>query len=191
MPKASAVSKKDFFIGYLYISPFSNEGIYTGAVMITDFRGIPVDFNYVEPIKPTRLERVLYGNALEAYLREELILQNLVKSVTKKPEVLICQDSSLVVPARSLVKYPVIAIEQYSGLPLETAGTYERLPDGECFIYQVEEVGPPIKVCFGFSPQQAEVEALLHILKEAAGYMDLLEPFRRIVKALDVIIEEC
>ena len=132
MPKASAVSKK-IFIGYLYISPFSNEGIYTGAVMITDFRGIPVDFNYVEPIKPTRLERVLYGNALEAYLREELILQNLVKSVAKKPEVLICQDPTLVVPTRSLVKYPVIAIEQYSGLPLETVGTYERLFDGGMF----------------------------------------------------------
>jgi len=191
MPKFYGQSlKKDLFIGYLYVSSQGDKDIYTGAAMVTDLRGIPVEFKYVDPIRPSKLEKVLYGNALEAYLKEELILQNLIKSIEKKPEVLICQDPSLIGPARSLLKTYVISIERYAGSPLESRGAFERLPDGESLLLQAEEVGPPIRVHFGFSFQETEIEAVLHILEEAACYMDLLEPFQRIIKALDVVIEE-
>jgi len=191
MPKSYGQSfKKDFFIGYLYVSSQSDKDMYIGAAMITDLRGIPVEFKYIEPIRPSKLEKILYGNAIEAYLKEELILQNLLKSIEKKPEVLICQDVSLIAPARSLLKTNVISIERYAGSPLESKGVFERLPDGESLLLQVEEVGPPIRVHFGSTPQDVEVEAVLHALEEAASFMDLFEPFQRIIKALDVVIEE-
>lgn len=190
MPRTQAESKKDLLLGYLYILLLSDKDIYSGAVMITDIRGIPIDFKYVDPIKLTRLEKVLYGDALDAYLKEELILHNLLKSLEKKPHVLICQDPSLVKPSRSLLKSPVLHLEPHSGAPLESAGMFEKLSEGECYLLQVEEVGPPLKAYFGVVPEESEVKSLSFMLTEASRNMDLLEPFQRIAKALDVIIEE-
>ena len=39
-----------------------------GGLLLTDESGIPLDFRYVEPITPTKLQAVLYGKALESHL---------------------------------------------------------------------------------------------------------------------------
>ena len=72
-------------LGYIVID--GEEGRFRGASLVVDLRGIPVDFRYTDPIRPTKLERILYGSALDVYLREELILQSLLGAVETKPQV--------------------------------------------------------------------------------------------------------
>ena len=61
-----------------YVTVEGAEGQFRGASLVVDLRGIPMDFRYTDPIRPSRLERILYGSALDVYLREELILQSLL-----------------------------------------------------------------------------------------------------------------
>ncbi|MBQ9581383.1 MAG: hypothetical protein IJR21_03350, partial [Synergistaceae bacterium] len=75
-------------LGYMTID--GADGEIRGASLVVDFRGVPMDFRYTDPIRPTKLERILYGNALDVYLREELILQSLLNAVEARPSLWIC-----------------------------------------------------------------------------------------------------
>ena len=54
---------------------------YLGGLLLTDTSGIPLDFRYTEPITPTKLQTVLYGRALEPYLKGEIIQKTLLKEL--------------------------------------------------------------------------------------------------------------
>ena len=47
-----------------YVSVEGAEGQFRGASLVVDQRGIPMDFRYTDPIRPSRLERILYGLSL-------------------------------------------------------------------------------------------------------------------------------
>ena len=53
-------------LGYVLVD--GSEGVFRGAVLVTDFRGIPADFRYTDPLRPSRIEKILYGSALDVYL---------------------------------------------------------------------------------------------------------------------------
>ena len=81
-----------------------------------------MDFRYTEPVRPTRLERILYGQALDIYLREEVILQSLLSAVEVKPQLWMTVDSELIKPVQQLTRLAVLFIEQTSHAPLEQIG---------------------------------------------------------------------
>ena len=95
-------------LGYLTID--SQENYFRGAALVTDSRGIPTDFRYTEPVRPTKLERVLYGSALDIYLREDIILDNLLGAVEAKPSLWLLTDEDLIAPVQKISKLPAVAI---------------------------------------------------------------------------------
>ncbi|HDS30020.1 MAG TPA: hypothetical protein ENN67_03155, partial [Firmicutes bacterium] len=46
---------------------------WTGGLLVTDERGLPLDFRYVEPIKPSKLQKLIYGDSLTRYLKLDAI----------------------------------------------------------------------------------------------------------------------
>ena len=85
---------KDLKLAYLIVSsPIPNT--YIGGVMVTDSRGLPVEFRYTEPIQPTKIQQVLYGQVLSNYIKREVILETLLKSVESKFKCLLVQDEQL------------------------------------------------------------------------------------------------
>ena len=75
-------------MGYLgYFKMYSEKEMYLGGLMVVDSRGIPVEFKYTDTIKPSKLQKVLYGGVLEKYLKEEVIIGNLVDKLEIKPEI--------------------------------------------------------------------------------------------------------
>jgi len=58
--------------GYLGIEKKSDE-TYVGGILISDYYGIPVEFKYTEPIKPTNLQKILYGKSIEKYLTVDVL----------------------------------------------------------------------------------------------------------------------
>ena len=97
-------------LGYITID--SQENYFRGAALVTDSRGIPTDFRYTEPVRPTKLERVLYGNALDIYLREDIILDNLLGAVETKPSLWLLTDEALIAPVKKISKLPAVAVAQ-------------------------------------------------------------------------------
>ncbi|HNX97400.1 MAG TPA: hypothetical protein PKK12_06945, partial [Candidatus Aminicenantes bacterium] len=61
-----------------YLSGIRVDDQFIGGVMITDSTGIPLEFKYTEPIRPTRIHQIIFGRVLERYIHEEVIKKNLL-----------------------------------------------------------------------------------------------------------------
>ena len=167
-----------------YIAVDGAEGLFRGASLIVDFRGIPIRFYYTDPIKPSRLERVLYGSALEVYLREELILESLLNAVETKPSLWICREPDLLAPLKSFTKGKIIYLASSHRSPMDAAGNVESTGEPWVYMVQADSVSAPLRVVFPENTKEDEVKQTVAVLVDAARTMELLEPFGRIQKAL-------
>lgn len=167
-----------------YIAVDGAEGLFRGASLVVDFRGIPMRFYYTDPIKPSRLERVLYGNALEVYLREELILESLLNAVDAKPSLWICREPDLLGPLKALTKGKVLFLASSLRSPMDAAGNVESAGEPGVYMVQADSVSAPLRVVFPENTKEDEVKQTAAVLVDAAKTMELLEPFGRIQKAL-------
>jgi hypothetical protein len=176
-------------LGYIVVD--GAEGLFRGASLVVDFRGIPMDFRYTDPIRPTRLERILYGSALEVYLREELILESLIGAVEAKPVLWISREPDLLAPLKSIAKGKVLFLAPSGRPPMEAAGSLENAGEnGVVYMVQADSVSAPLRAAFPDNTREDEVRQAVGLLVEAAKTMELLEPFGRIQKALTSLGEE-
>ena len=173
-------------IGYLTVDERDN--YFRGAALVTDQRGIPTDFRYTEPVRPTRLERILYGGALDIYLREEVILENLIGAVETKPTLWIVADEELIGPVQRISKLPTIALEPTQRAPLDQSGAYEPTAEAGVFIFQADNISAPLRLIVP-EAQAAKIGQTTQALAAAAEEMELTEPFTRIARALEAVSE--
>jgi hypothetical protein len=141
-------------------------------------------FYYTDPIKPSRLEKILYGNALEVYLREELVLESLVGAVDIKPALWICRESDLLGPMKNLTKGKVVFLTSSTRSPMDAVGNVESTGEPCVYMIQADAVSAPMRAVFPENTKEDEVKQTAGALVEAAKTMELLEPFGRIQKAL-------
>ena len=175
-------------LGYLIVE--GQDGQFRGASLVVDLRGIPMDFRYTDPIRPTRLERILYGSALDVYLREELILQSLIGAAEAKPQLWICSDGDLLNPLKLTSKSKAVCLTPSNHAPLEAAGSVEPTGEPEVVFIQADSVSAPLRATFPSGVRPDEIQQTAALLAEAAATMELLEPFGRIQKALLSLAEE-
>ena len=174
-------------LGYLWVD--DARGVFRGAALVTDFRGIPKDFRYSDPISPSRLERVLYGSALDVYLREEIILTNLLTAVETPPGVWLCSSRELLRPLRGLGGVPAVLLQESSHDPLDFAGEVRPFGEETTSLVQLSELAAPFRLDVT-REDVPRLGDLVAFLGRAAETMDVKEPFGRIVKALQAIDEE-
>jgi hypothetical protein len=173
-------------IGYLTVD--SHENYLRGAALVTDSRGIPTDFRYTEPVRPTKLERILYGSALDIYLKEDIILDNLISAVETKPALWLLENADLIGPVQKLSKLPAIAVEVSARSPLEQSGQCEPTGEEGVFMLQADNISAPLRLTL--APENAaRISQFARLLTASAEEMELTEPFSRVSRALDAIIE--
>jgi hypothetical protein len=174
------------FIGYITVD--ARENYYRGAVLVTDPRGIPVDFRYTEPVRPTKLERILYGSALDVYLREDIILDNLLSAVEAKPVLWLLADVGLIGPVQKISSLPAVAVETTTRTPLESSGQFEPTSEQGVFMFQADNISAPLRITVS-DGNISKISQLTQILTSAAEDMELTEPFSRIERALEAVAE--
>jgi len=176
-------------LGYVLVD--GTEGVFRGAVLVTDFRGIPSDFRYTDPIRPSRIEKILYGSALDVYLKEELILESIVGAVEVQPLLWVCRDTDLLEPLSRIAKAKTALLAPTSRSPLDATGDMEKQNDPGSYLVQADSVSAPLRLSLPLpKAKEEEAKVVSAILVEAAATMDLLEPFSRMVKALAALGEE-
>ncbi len=185
----------DLKIGYLMVSsPVPN--VYVGGLMVTDGRGLPVEFRYTEPIQPSKIQQVLYGQVLSAYIKREVILETLLKNIESKFKCLLVEDEHLVdYPAKG---YSIVRIAATKSSPIGPVGKTQDIAPGEVLL-QVTAEASPIRVHLGKPKAAGEDESgttgekpsdINGLLLEAGQGMDIAEPLKRIEKALEIICQE-
>lgn len=183
----SSGSIREETLGYLWMD--DERGVFRGAVLLTDFRGIPKDFRYSDPITPSRIERVLYGGALEVYLREEIILTSLLGALEVKPGLWLCSARELMRPLRALGNLPTALLQESTREPLDFAGEIRPLGEETSFVVQLSELAAPVRLEV-VREDLPKVGDIVAFLGRAAETMDVREPFGRIAKALQTLDEE-
>lgn len=180
----------DSKIGYLMVSsPVPN--VYVGGVMVTDLRGLPIEFRYTEPIQPTKIQQVLYGQVLSAYIKREVILETLLKHIEAKFKCLLVEDEHLVdYPAKG---YAILRVAATKSSPIGPVGKTQDISPGEIML-QVTAEGSPVRIHQGKAKSPSGDDAsssgespadTTGLLLEAGQSMDIIEPLRRIEKALE------
>ena len=75
---------------------------FLGAVLVTDATGHPLEFSYVDPIRPTRMQRILYGRLLEEHVKKDLIARKLLEGLAHKPDITFVDTDELLALQRKV-----------------------------------------------------------------------------------------
>ena len=179
------MASQNNLLGYIVIQ--GGEGQLRGIALVTDSRGIPADFRYTDLIRPKKLERILYGDAFDRYVKEELILESLLEAVNPEPQLWICNDSDILNPLRELSKVKTVLLEESPHVPLDAPGSIENMAEPGVYLIQAEAHGNPLRAEFPEGARSDEVQQAAGMLTEFAETMTLLEPFTRIQRLMSAL----
>jgi hypothetical protein len=169
--------------GYLVTRVFEGPS-YLGGILVVDKKGIPIEFKYVEPIRPSRLQTVLYGNTIDRYIRIESVGIPLIESLEHKPAILFIREEPFT--EESKWPFPIISISRYRGAPLGNIGDTKEIE--EDYIIQMD-TNPPIRVKLEKRYKERFSE-MVPILLEIGQNFDIMEPFSRLEEAFKIIWRE-
>jgi hypothetical protein len=177
-------------VGYL-LSLTVAENVFMGGAMVTDAYGLPLEFRYTEPVRATKLQRVLYGDVLETYIHTDVILANLLERMEQKPPLYLVSDSAFL-SALDRRGRTVVWLAETRGAPLKEHGAIQEISPTE-FLLQLESASGPARVRIatgGTTEGGPDRTAIAALIAEAAKSMDVLEPLRRVEAAVRLLWEE-
>jgi len=177
---------KEWKVGYISSYNLSSS-TYIGGFMITDNFGIPLEFRYTEPIKPTKIQKILYGQALEKYIKKEVIFLNLLSNSTTKPDLLITSEDDLL-EFQEVASCPLLSLKETSLSPLAEVGVRQEINKTE-FVLQVSPSGSPLRINM-LDTNAENRKKIENVILELETTMNLLEPITRVEGALKVICQE-
>ena len=162
---------------------------FLGAILITDYKGFPLEFRYTDPIVPTKIQQVLYGEGLEKYLKIDVITDSLIKALSSDINVLFVEDEDILAYKNS--KIPIVRISQTKASPLSSAGDYQTVKNNE-IILQTSNAKAPIRLLFseGYSTTEDRLQEIINMLVEAGKFMDVEEPLSRVQKTLELVCNQ-
>lgn len=164
MPETDSVR-----LAFLDIELFDNGAAIRGAVLITDLDTKPYEFRITSPVRPSLLQKVLYGNTLDDYVHIELIGIPLLRELREKMNLVLVAKPALL-RMRPKLSTPVALLRHDS----KSASDTPDVGDNSLKIVT-------ITTHRDFSADTAAAQSLLASVMQKR---DLLEPFERLKVAL-------
>lgn len=160
---------------------------YLGAILVSDQLGVPQEFRCTHPVKPTAIQKPLYGDALKPYIGIVLCGVPLIKAVQSKPE-LVVVNAEFMLGVRSECNCPVILVRRAGeAIDIDQTGepktkVRERL-DSPTGRFQPLIISP-------HQDYPTDKDQAREVLSNLFDGLDLLEPFDRMAKALEVLAKQ-
>lgn len=177
-------------IGYVVAQAVA-ENVFMGAILITDCYGMPAEFRYTEPVRATKIQKILYGDVLEKYILCDVIAANLTEKLEQKPEIMVVSDYRLLTAFEGK-SARAVELLQTRVPPLKEYGATQDVSPGE-FLVQLSETGSPVRGRFlsvGGAPDTAKQSESVRSLSAAGKTMEILEPLVRVQGALQMLWED-
>jgi len=168
------MSDVNMSLGYLMVNR-TGENEYVGGIMVTDPYAIPVEFKYSEPIKPTGLQKILYGNSIEKYLLVDVIAKKLLQNLEEKPKFILIEDARML---DIQFKVPII----YISIPKKSEESKEKIREE----LTKETLESGYDIIFSGTLTSDDTKWLERISEE----IDIMEPFHRLKEALNYVCSE-
>ncbi len=179
-----ASSLRRFFLGSKSIGFLTlhetEKAEYIASFLITDFKGIPIEFRCTHPLKPDAVQRSLYGESLLAYIGVEACGKPLMKAMKNKPKLLFV-DKPFLLKLDEQAPCPTIFVKEAEGE--EAAPSAERF--GSDYHIEVIESGyngfEPLEIAKKgeFTPKTRE------LIGQVYAEYNILESFNRMKNAVE------
>jgi len=176
----------DYKIGYIDIYK-SAKGDYIGGALVTDRLGIPVEFRHTETVSPSKVQRILHGQALERYLKCETLAKCLLEDLENKPDLLVVPDGEYF-PLTRMVNFPFVLLGKANREPMQQHGDFAEMNETEIHL-QVLSMRTPLRVRVD-RKNAPTLEAIKTVLLDVGRTMDVMEPLTRVREALAALITE-
>jgi hypothetical protein len=144
-------------LAFLDLATFEDGAALRGGCLVTDSLTRPLEFRVSGAIRPTNLQKMLYGDTLHEYICNDLIGVPLLNALESKPDMVLARDAEFL-KLRTRLDIPVLWIR----------GTV----DGQ-FVLQ------------SLPGYEKEAEAGRDALPRRLRGRSILEPFMRIHSALE------
>ncbi len=183
---STASAKSAAALGFLTVHECASRGLF-GGYLILNRSGRPLQFHCTAPVKPNRAQEILYGATLAPYLYGEQIGHSLVSQAKEKPA-LICTDCSEMLSLSSMVKQPVVLVEQ----ALQDRNDTLTKSDGKQIRVDAAHDGSGSPAMFSVGAHRVALAAesagheseVTQQLNNLGDNFDLAEPFERIRQAI-------
>lgn len=143
---------------------------YLGGYLVTNLWGRPLEFRVSSAVQPNRVQQILYGRTLEAYVCADLIGKTLVEKAGV-PVQLLVTDQEAVLELRRKVEVPVLWL---------AAADDPEAPAGSVVSPASGGRGPLLR----HPDYPSDETAARELLARLDGALDLAEPFTRIREAV-------
>jgi hypothetical protein len=169
MPNSAETHPGKITLAYLTCPQDAANG-FLGALMLTDDQTRPLHFGYVSPIRPTRIQRILFGSQIEEVVKVETIARNLIAGISTSPTVYFVDTEDL------------LAVRKVTGKP--TAFLAKNAGEGE-------EARRLSSVRYSVWPghRDEDLQRIGGIVADLETRIDLLEPFLRMREALKEVLK--
>lgn len=168
------------FLGY---QEFDDGEAIRGAILATDEWGKPLEFRCTAPVRPTQLQRTLYGTSLLPHVLTELIGKPLFNSLKEKPQLVLINEAAYF-DVRHKIDLPVIRIKKVNeARGNENGKSKSLLIQSASGKFESLDIAPH----WNFA---TDLDAVSQRLTELFGRWDLKEPFDRLREGLQYVHEE-
>ena len=164
-------------LGFLTVRQHPELG-FLGGLLLVNSLARPLEFHCTLPVKPTRAQSILYGPTLVDFLCGEQIARTLVSKAKLQP-VIVFTDSPAVLSLRNVSEIPVCCVRAKAN---DTSTRELMIPSSQNAGISVGELnGHSIAVD---GTHRGDWDVVVKRSQELLQQVDLLEPFTRIVEAL-------
>jgi len=173
--------------GYLTVQASTDAQAFAGGLLTTDSELRPLDFRCTTAIRPTALQKALYGDVLRQHLFVDLLGLTLVRAADPQPDLVLFQDPALLYLQRKLEPMPALWVVAETGTAGGETGEIRPPVDPQHLtITSLSGSTIGIFVYPGYGERVVQVKALL---ESVATHFDLLEPFRRMLPLLARVLQ--
>lgn len=103
----SSGSNNEKILAFLDLATFDDGAALRGGCLVTDGNTRPLEFRVSGAIRPTSLQKILYGDTLYEYICNELVGLPMLKALESKPDLVLVRDAEFL-KLRPLVDIPVL-----------------------------------------------------------------------------------
>lgn len=169
-------------IGFFSVEPTIDKKGYLGAILVLDDKGIPQEFRVTQAIKPTIIQKQLYGKSLLEYIGVTLCGKPLYNILRVKPIAIIVNQKELV-ELGSEIDCFLVNIQTIDDT-LVINNDAVREPEK---IVSLNDEYKPLCSTFPRSYSDEKIKECIKRVTEFTHAINLLEPFNRIRVALDTL----
>lgn len=156
-----------------------------GALLVTDELGKPEEFRVTFPVKPTLIQRQLYGESPFPHVGMELCGLPLYDALKARPHLMVVSHPEFLFLGEA-IESPLVYAER-SGTTLIVKGAPSSLHD---VVESNSGRFEPLRVRYpdGYKPERRAQTA--EVVAEFFRVVDLMEPFNRIDVAVRILQEQ-